>query len=83
MLGSVPHRKQTSTTLFLDKGSEAKIIDTGYHTSRHRTYLHPVLLTDGLIPYQESYMAAVFFVNNWIINYSSRKATGEYFINWC
>ena len=81
-------KKETNinTRIFLDKESEAKIkgdscID--YNTSRARTYLHPVLLTYDLIPYQESYMAAVIFVNNWIINYSSRKATGESFINWC
>lgn len=88
-LGSAPHRKERNkinTRIFLNKESETKIkgdscID--YNTRRARTYLPPVLLAYDPIPHQESYMAAVIFVNNWIINYSNRKVTGESFINWC
>jgi len=81
-------KKETSinTRMFLDKESEAKIKDDScidYNTSEAKTYLDLVLLTYDPIPYQESYMAAVIFVNNRIINYSSRKATGESFFNWC
>lgn len=78
-------KKDINTRMFLDKESEGKIQGDScvdYNTSRARTYLHPILLTYDPMPYQESYMAAVIFVNNCIINYSSRKTTGKSFINW-
>lgn len=69
---STQKKKETniSSRIFLDKKSEAKIKSDSYidsTTFRARTYLHSVLLTYGLIPHQESYVAAVIFVNNWII----------------
>lgn len=65
-------KKETNvnTRIFLDKKSEAKIKGDSYidsTTFRARTYQHSVLLTYGLILHQESYMAAVIFVKNWII----------------
>lgn len=81
-------KKETDINMriFLDKESEAKIKGDScrdYNISRARIYLHPVLLAYDPFPCQESYTAAVIFANNWIINYNSRKATGESFINWC